>query len=149
MSVQSGGRSIPFELLREQWNEYVFSDQTVVRVRLILTHVFQEYELGPYRVLTQKLTLVTAPSQREPGKHVQGVCSDGCVKWETQPLLRDERWNEYSIPESSLVLRILFLQKQASKIIDRYDETGQPIYVIEGKSLITIEKNTAMTMENS
>ena len=37
MNTKSGGRSVPYDLVKEQWNEYVFSDQTVVRVRLILT----------------------------------------------------------------------------------------------------------------
>ena len=151
MSVKSGGRAVPYELLKEQWNEYVFSDQTVVRVRIILTNVYQDFEFGPYRVLTQKMTLVSAPSylQRTPGRHLQGVCSDGCVRWETQPLLRDERWNEYQLEESSLVLKIIFMEKSSSKIMDRYDDTGQPIYVIEGKSLITIEKNAETAMEST
>ena len=74
---KSGGRSIPYELLKEQWNEYVFSDQTVVRVRLILTHVFQDYELGPYRVLTQKMTLVSAP---DASAEVSGESSAGSMQ---------------------------------------------------------------------
>ncbi|MDA4112193.1 MAG: hypothetical protein OK439_06605, partial [Thaumarchaeota archaeon] len=68
MSTSSGVRSVPYELLKEQWNEYVFSDQIVVRVRLILTNVLQDYEFGPYRIMTQKLTSVSAPNylQRSP-----------------------------------------------------------------------------------
>src|SRR5580704_2556288 len=121
MSVKSGGRAVPYELLKEQWNEYVFSDHTVVRVRLILTHVFQEFVLGPYRILTQKMTLVSAPDylQKSPGNHPQGVCNDGCVRWETQPLLRDERRNEYTLEDTSLILKIIFMEKSSSRIMDR------------------------------
>jgi hypothetical protein len=141
MNTKSCGRSVPYDLVKEQWNEYVFSDQTVVRVRLILTSVIQDHELGPYKISTQKMTLVSAPDhlQKAPGKHRQSTCQDGCVKWKTTPLLRDERWNEYHL-ENAQVLKILFMEENSSKVMDEYDETGQPVYVVEGRSVITIAK---------
>jgi hypothetical protein len=150
MSPKSGGRTVPYDLVKEQWNEYVFSDQTIVRVRLILTNVFQEFELGPYRVLTQKMTLVSAPNypQGSPGIHRQGVCQDGCVRWKTTPLLRDERWNEYNLSDDSQVLRILFKEEESYKIMDEYDDTGQPVYVVEGRTLLSI-KSTETQVENN
>ena len=150
MSLMPGGRTVPFELVKEQWNEYVFSDQTIVRVRLILTNVTQQQELGPYIVSTQKMTLVSSPGSLRiaPGKHRQGVCQDGCVKWKTTPLLRDERWNEYTLDDGAQVLKVLFMEENSARVMDQYDEAGQPVYVIEGRSLVTIEK-PEMSLENS
>ncbi len=142
MSPKRGGRTVPYELVKEQWNEYVFSDQTVVLVRLILTGVTQDHELGPYNVSTQKMTLVSAPEYllEAPGKHRQGACLDGCVKWKTSPLLREERWNEYSLDDPAQILKIIFMEESASRVMDAYDATGQPVYVIEGRSFVTIGK---------
>jgi len=150
MSTKSGVRSVQYELVREHWNEYVFSDQIVVRVRLILTNVLQDHELGPYRVMTQKLTFVSAPDylRKAPGSHRQGLCEEGCVRWKTIPLLRDERWNEYSLSDKSQVLKIIFIEDNSSKIMDEYDDTGQPVYVIEGHPLIKVEKIESPSANN-
>ncbi|MDA4131153.1 MAG: hypothetical protein OK457_10320, partial [Thaumarchaeota archaeon] len=83
-----------------------------------------------------------------PGIHRQGICQDGCVRWKTTPLLRDERWNEYSLSEDSQVLRILFKEEESYKIMDEYDDTGQPVYVVEGRTLHSI-KSAETQVENS
>jgi len=139
--VRDGPQSVPFELLREQWNEYIFSDQVVVRTRLILIMVMREYNLGPLTFQTQRATTVSAPDYRRgiPGEFEQGDDGNKGAKWECPILLRYERWNEYSLADGTSRLRMIFMARKAFKLIDAFDKNGQPVYIIEGKPLIKVD----------
>jgi hypothetical protein len=139
--MRGGLQSVPFELLQERWNEYIFSDQVVVRTRLILIAVMQERELGPLTFQTERATTVSAPEylRGSPGKHEQGNEEDEGVKWECPILLRYERWNDYSLADGTKRLRIIFVAKTAFKLMNAFDNNGQPIYIIDGKPLIKVD----------
>jgi len=139
--MRGGLRSVPFELLREQWNEYVFSDQVLVRTRLILIALMQMHDLGPLTFQTERVTSVSAPDHLRgwPGEYEQGSDRSGGAKWECPILLRYERWNEYSLADGSKKLKIIFVAKKAIKLMNAFDKNGQPIYVIEGKPLIKVD----------
>jgi hypothetical protein len=138
--MRGGLQSVPFELLQEQWNEYIFSDQIVVKTRLILTMVMHEYNLGPLTLQTERATTVSAPGylQGSPGEYKQGDNVNGRAKWECPILLRYERWNEYSLADGTRKLRMIFMARKAFKLMDAFDKNGQPIYLIEGKPLIKV-----------
>jgi hypothetical protein len=139
--MRGGLRSVPFDLIQEQWNEYIFSDQVVVRTRLILITVTQEYELGPLTFQTERATTVSAPDhlRGSPGEHQQGNNVCGEAKWECPILLRYERWNEYSLADDTRRLRMIFMAMRAFKLTNAFDKNGQPIYMIEGKPLIKVD----------
>ncbi len=139
--MRGGLRSVPFELLQEQWNEYVFSDQVVVRTRLILIMVMQEYELGPLTFQTERATAVSAPDhlRGHPGEYEQGNDMSGETKWECPILLRYERWNEYSLADDTSRVRIIFVAKKAFRLVNAFDKNGQPVYMIDGKPLIKVD----------
>jgi hypothetical protein len=139
--MKVGLRSVPFELLREQWNEYVFSDEALVRTRLILIALMQIHDLGPLTFQTERVTTVSAPDhlRGRPGEYEQGSDRSGEAKWECPILLRYERWNEYSLTDGSKKLKIIFVAKKAFKLINAFDKNGQPIYIIEGKPLIKVD----------
>ena len=122
--MNTGGRvqSVPFELLREAWNEYVFSDQVLVRARLILTSVFQEFEFGPLYFQLDKVTTVSAPEELKgsPGVFEQGSVCNG-PRWECQILLRDERWNEYSLADGTYFAKMIFVANKVFRRASAYD----------------------------
>jgi len=139
--MRGGLQSVPFELLQEQWNEYIFSDQVVVSTRLILTMVMHKYNLGPLTLQTERATTVSAPDYLRgfPGEYKQGDDVNGRAKWESPILLRYERWNEYSLADGTRKLRMIFIARRAFKLMDTFDKNGQPIYIIEGKPLIKVD----------
>jgi len=137
MARLDGPQAVPFDLVREAWNEYIFSDHVTVRIRLILTSVLQESEYGRLSFETKKVTSVSAPDDLRgtPDEFEQG--SDGNVpRFECPILLRDEKWNEYYLKENSRSVKIIFVASKAFRLLKAYDHFGQPIYCVDGRPLI-------------
>lgn len=140
MERPSGPESVLFELLREQWNEYTFSDHVVVRTKLVLRGVLREFEFGALAFDFEKVTTVSAPEmlRGEQSQFIQGTYPGKVPRFECPILLRDEKWNECSLGEETKIAKFIFLASKAFKLADAYDNFGQPIYVIEGKPLIKV-----------
>jgi hypothetical protein len=126
-------------MVSEAWNEYTFSDSVVVKTRLILTSVLRENEFSPFAFEFEKKTIVSAPDflRGEPGNFDQGSDS-GSTRWESPILLRDERWNEYTLQDESIPVKIIFIADKAYRVADAFDKYGQPVYCIEGETVIKI-----------
>jgi len=139
---KSGREWVPFELLQEVWNEYIFSDNVTVRTRLILTTVLREYDLGPLSIYTEKVTTVSAPEELKgaPGNFEQGF-ELHVPRWECAILLRNEKWNEYSLEGGVSRARILFAANKAYRMQNAYDQFGQPVYYLDGSTLVRILSN--------
>ncbi len=137
MLSRDGLETVPFELLREAWNEYTFSDNVVVRLRVILTTILQRHEFGPMTFETKNVTVVSAPEnlRGEPGEIEQGADLD-VPKWECPILIRQEKWNEYSVAGGERLVKIIFIAHRALRLENAFDRFGQPIYFVEGKTLI-------------
>jgi hypothetical protein len=139
MSSRGGLQTVSFEPIRESWNEYIFSDSVTVRLRLILTTIVQKYDFGPLTFETQNVTVVSAPEslRGSPGNSEQGLDQDG-PRWECPILIREEKWNEYSISNGDHFVKIIFIANRAFKIGNAFDKFGQPVYFIEGKPLVKV-----------
>jgi hypothetical protein len=140
---RDGLQTIPFDLLEEAWNEYIFSDNVVVRTRTILTTVTADGQFGDLNFHTENVTAVSAPNalKSNPGDFEQGSAPN-LPRWECIILLRNEKWNRYSIDGGARGVRIIFIANRAFKIMNAFDKFGQPIYNIEGRTLIKLsEKN--------
>jgi len=135
----NGLETVPFEILQEAWNEYIFSDNVVVRLRLILTTVLRHHEFGPMTFETKTVTVVSAPEnlRGEPGEIEQGTYLDA-PKWECPILIRQEKWNEYTLAGGERLIKIIFIANRALRLENAFDKFGQPIYSVDGKPLIKI-----------
>jgi hypothetical protein len=143
MIRRDGAGTIPFNLLREAWNEYVFSDNVIVRIRLILTAVIEENRFGPLSFHNEKVTTVLAPEDLKgtPGEFVQGSYQ-GVPRWECPILLRYEKWNEYSLDGGACFAKIIFVANRAFRLMNAFDKFGEPVYCVEGKPLIRVFEKT-------
>jgi len=139
MLSRDGLQSVPFDLLHEAWNEYTFSDNVIVRLRLILMAVLQRYEFGPMTFETKKVTVVSAPEnlRGNPGEFEQDANLD-VPRWECPILIRQEKWNEYSLAGGELISKIIFIANKAFKFENAFDKYGQPVYYMDGKILIKV-----------
>lgn len=137
MARPDGPQVVPFDLVREAWNEYTFSDHVIVKIRLILTAVLQEYDYGPLSFETKKVTSVSAPDDLRgvPGEFEQGS-NENVPRFECPILLRDERWNEYSLRGDSRLVKIVFVASRAFRLLRAFDKFGQPVYCVDGRPLI-------------
>jgi hypothetical protein len=141
MLSRDGLESVPFDLLREAWNEYTFSDNAVVRLRLILAAVMQRYEFGPMSFETKKVTTVSAPENLRgpPGEFEQDTDLE-LPRWQCPILIRQENWNEYSLAGGENHCKIIFIANRAYKLENAFDKYGQPVYYIDGKILIKVSE---------
>jgi hypothetical protein len=139
LEARSGPQYVSFIMVSEAWNEYTFSDSVVVKTRLILTSVLRENEFSPFAFEFEKKTIVSAPDslRGEPGNFDQGSDS-GSTRWESPILLRDERWNEYTLENESIPVKIIFIADRAYRVAGAFDKYGQPVYCVEGKTVINI-----------
>ena len=150
--MRDGLHSIPFQLLDQQCNDYIFSDQVVVKVKLILISISRQSEFAPLVFDIRTETSVAAPDylRGTPGEFEQGNCRNGEPRWECPILARVERWNLYSAEdEEARDLKVIFRAAKSFKLTNAFDKDGQPIYEIQGKAVIKFDDRLSQNLRMS
>jgi hypothetical protein len=133
---------VSFEPLEEKWNTYVLEDGTVIRARSILVKVFAprnayrylstgssiKLKTFPVFAVTAPPTLRGKPSIEPPTlEELQNPAKFGEA---VKIMHHDEQFNVYKIVSTGEVFKTKMVASDLAIRLRRYDEEGQPLYVV-------------------
>lgn len=131
---------IPFEPTEEHWNEYTFSDGTVIRFRVFLTRIARKKEnpSGQYDITTNNLTNVSAPpSERgQPTGPLMPEESQTADRFEVKPITSEEQWNVYRLLSTDDILKLKYVATNFFRVKGKFDQFGEPMYLVVGGPLL-------------
>ena len=132
-------RELDFEPISERWNEYFLEDGTRIKGRLILLKLLgpkniQLVEGAQLQAKTQNIFVVSAPDHLKgpPGppltpNEISSAFQKGVL---IQIRESKEEWNEYRIIDTGQTFKMKLVASEIYRLPDRYDNEGQPVYVI-------------------
>ncbi|MEM0461223.1 MAG: hypothetical protein QW318_03375 [Candidatus Caldarchaeum sp.] len=128
---------VPFEVLKEQWNTYYLEDGARIRARVILLKVILEPvdDNVRLRLDANNIIVVSAPPNLcgEAGSPLtmEEMLSFARHGVAVKVLKADERYNVYKIlPRGPVFKTKLVASDMAFRLVNRYDEDGQPVYLL-------------------
>ena len=137
---------VTFEPIKEGWNEYSFSDHTIVKFRTIVTRIVKHKNtpIGQYDISFNNVNAVYSPPQNrgQPTNILQEEL-EKTDKFEVQPITSAEPWNEYRLIATDDVLKVKYVANAFYKIKDKFDQFGEPVYMVLGSPLITPQLKTS------
>ena len=147
-------RYVDFKLIEEPWNTYKLADGSILNVKLVLTNVIVDGDLGEIvekakvtkRKMKLRLAFDTRPlaSVKIP-KNLRGPPSPPSKPKESTPLLAQEdidfavvseKWNRYEL-EHGVGLKIKNTLVRVDRTIE-YDEQGIPQYQFNGSTIVRV-----------
>lgn len=132
---------LDFDVLEEYWNEYDLEDNSRLRARLIVTRVALRpgTPVGQFDLSFQTILMITAPPNQRgaPGPPVSpeeiNVSPEDIAsgrKIPVRPLTNNEPWNIYRVEKTTDVFQAKLVVSAVYRIKERYDQFGEPAYVI-------------------
>ena len=124
---------IDFDVIRENWNEYLIEDGTKLRVKFIMIKVLKNKNMGEdYRFNCTHVIGITSPLNRsgqpsvihDPKEVLNSIIQEDIGFKEIKV-----DWNEYRLKDNNKIMAkpvITLIQKT-----DKFDEFGDPIYNIQ------------------
>ena len=131
---------VDFEVVTENWNDYLLTDGNRIKARIILTRVFKAGLPNEFlfEFAAPIFTVIASPSGEKNNEPKQ-------EEWNNLPTQdielkspANEKWNEYKIADSNKTIQIKYSVSKIRKAIDRYDKNGRPFYIISGAPAITV-----------
>ena len=131
---------VPFEPSEEHWNEYTFSDGTIVRFRIVVTRIVKRPNtpVGQYDIMTNNLSMVFAPptDRGQPTGPIPPADAQSADKYEVRPITTEEHWNVYRLVTSDDVIKVKYVASNFFKLKNKFDQFGEPMYLVLGGPLI-------------
>jgi hypothetical protein len=130
---------VDFEIDREEWSVYNLEDGNKIRARVILVSV-RATRIPPQKgdliaPETNVQVKVDSPLNRRGPKgspatpeEISDPKGNGGV--EVRILNSNEHWNEYHLIGSGIRVRVKLVLNRIFRIKDRYDNVGDPVYVV-------------------
>ena len=131
-------RPLDFTTEREEWSRYDLADNSILKVKFVLTQVRRNND--EYAVDTSRLYIVLTNERGEPDarvrtpQEVQNSITNRNIRFTT--VLQD--WNEYVLDDGSRV-RIQPMVNSVSKT-SLFDNHGNPVYWVEVLQSTQVQK---------
>lgn len=136
-------KSIDFEIIKEPWNKYQLSDNSIVKTRTILKRIDRvtKGEKTSFTMDAQTLTVIYAEPSLRGTPNKQKITENDLIKSIDKPNMRydtiAQEFNEYYL-DNGTKIKIFTNVTNVSRTTLK-DNRGDPIYSI--KSTNTIEVN--------
>src|SRR5205809_1630134 len=141
---------VPFDIVKEPWNEYKIKDDedVILRGRFIVTKLVRIHDSeNPKRIGLQMGSTpiwVTHSPSRMRGKPSERLPSINEIKEEQKKNLEveivKEDWNVYRIPEDKRTLRFRLIVARVFRVLGHYSSDEEPYYVVESTGLLEESK---------
>jgi len=137
---------LDFDVIREPWNMYELRDGSILKTKHILTGVRKYEKEGGrrkgYDIRGQTINIthyvpedMKGPPSEKP--YTPEELKSSIVEEDMGYTTLMEEWNEYAI-EDGAKIRIKHTVSRVSKT-NKYNGDGEPIYLVEGDTLIKIK----------
>lgn len=140
--------NLDFEVLQEGWSVYELEDLNKIRARVILQQI-RGPNLPPKKgdrlgFSTNVIIIVDAPPSNRGPKGIPATQEEITNPKEhggVEIAVRSSRepWNEYRIVGSNIRVRLKMVLNRVWRIQNRYDQLGDPVYVVNQTVLPIIE----------
>lgn len=132
---------VPFEILEERWNEYSFSDGTIIRFRVILIRIAKAKgtPVGQYDITSNNLTSVVAPPSERGQPSSSPLTAEeiqNADKFEVKAITTEEHWNVYRLIPTDDIIKVKYIATMFYRLKDKYDQFGEPMYLVAGGPII-------------
>jgi len=125
---------LEFETVREDWNEYMIEDGTLLRIKFVMIKILRRKIPGGYdfRFNSNTVIGIHSPEIREPanGRYTPEELSKSIVKTDMNYKSLKEIWNRYIIKKDNSEIMVKIVITNIIKT-NKYDEYGDPIYQIQ------------------
>jgi hypothetical protein len=133
-----------FEIVEEDWNTYELSDGVIVRARTILKKILID-PINPnkYGFDTVPIILtVVAPLANRGEKNNVPTAEEykTLPNYEIKINKSHEPFNSYRILKNGQVMKLKLVMTKISRVSDRFDGNGLPIYLVNSGPMIHMEK---------
>lgn len=130
-----------FKTLTEGWSEYSLEDGTVIRTRVILSKVISKVKGGiDFRLSEQSYAASFSPQKLKGPVGSSKILpeeiakiAESLKKEDMDIIISKEYWNEYELSTGDKVYSKAVLV--SASLTDRYDDIGDPIYVVQTQIL--------------
>jgi len=130
-----------FTIEDEGWNEYELKDGVRIRGRVVLQKVIRDPNnpnLFNFN-LSKPMWIVYAPTTLR-GKPNYNPTEKPSEKFEVYVNRNHEPWNIYRISKTGQKLRIKLALTEVSRLVDKFDNNGMPVYDVPSGISIAISK---------
>jgi len=131
---------IPFELVEEHWNEYSFSDGTIILFRTIVIRIARRKgsPAGQYDITTNNIaTIMAPPTERgQPSPLMTPDEIQSAEKFEVRPITTEEHWNVYRLRTTDEMIKVKYVASNFYKVKGKFDQFGEPVYLVVGGPLV-------------
>ena len=139
-------KEVPFEPVKEPWNEYKLKDGTILRFRIIAVKFFDTGEVDPltkcpnYIVAFQNILSVISEERGQPTKPVDisEIPDSAKEEVELDQTLREE-WNIY-IVDKKYKYQVKPVIISVYKFKGYFDPAGYPIYNVRSQNINKVSK---------
>ena len=152
MSNLAGRENIEFKVIKEDWNQYEFKNDIVIRGRTFVTRIQQDpistanSDKPNYKMQFQNHFVVFAPNREcgtptSPLPNPQQITKD--MIQEIEALTNSEPWNTYEIIKNGTIVKVKLVVNEFIRVIDKFDQFGQPFFIINSGQAVNIKVNTS------
>jgi len=135
---------VPFEDKKEIWNEYLLSDESKIRLKVVVTKFLKTPEIDPltncpqYIIASKNIVSVTSSKRGKPTppQDLKEIPDEKKVEVEVSEIVKED-WNEYII-EDKYICRLKPVIVLVYKIKDSFDVMGYPIYFVRSQNIVKI-----------
>ena len=135
---------LDFEILEEGWNTYELSDGVTIRARTILKKIFAD-PMNPNKYGFDTLPTILSVSAPLANRGEKNNAPDleeykTLPSYETKINQNNEPFNIYRIMKNGQVVKLKLVVTKISRVVDRFDNYGLPIYLVNSGPMVHIEK---------
>lgn len=144
---------VQFEPMEEHWNEYNFSDGTMVKFRTLVTRIAKKRDspAGQFDISFNNIIMVNAPSQErgQPSPPIMPQDFESLDKFEVKPITNAEHWNVYRLVSTDDILKVKYVANAFYKAKNKFDQFGEPMYFVTGGPLVVPQPKTGKQSKNT
>jgi hypothetical protein len=138
-------KELEFKIVKEDWFIYRLKDGSILKVKPVLIKVFETDQVDPagkkiYATLGQNIVTVTSPENLKGTPTLPLPPPNEALKLdkeevEVEHAIYDPRWNIYEL-ENGEKLKVKIVITHVYKIKGKYDEFGNPYYVVQSVTVV-------------
>lgn len=148
---------VPFEIVKEPWNEYVIKDDedVVLRGRLILSKMTRirdptdqkrmGIQVAPHPIWTTHSPPALRGKASEKLPHPAEIAEN--EKKQVEVETRKETWNVYRVAEDKAELRLRLVVGRVYRALGHYAVDGEPYYLVDSTVIAEVSKTDRSTIQ--
>lgn len=140
MSITSRPPTPPldFTVVREEWNRYDLSDNTILKVKFILTKVFKQGNnySGDFRPII--VLLSNERGQPSTRQYTPQEMQSAIIQDDVRHTAVQQDWNEYILDDGTKIKVQPFIMRIAKTSL--FDARGEPIYYTDIQATVNIRQ---------